>query len=54
MISSRHIRETKIKHPSPPSAGWMLSLRVKTVVTHEHSSNKDMHTVQVTERQCIQ
>ncbi len=38
MMSSQHIRETKIKHASPPSAGWLLSLGLKTVVTHEHSS----------------
>lgn len=38
MMSSRHIRATKIKHASPPSAGWLLSLGLKTVVTHEQSS----------------
>lgn len=38
MMSSQHIRETKIKHASPPSAGWLLSLGLKTVVTHEQSS----------------
>lgn len=38
MMSSRHIRATKIKHASPPSAGWLLSPGLKTVVTHEHSS----------------
>ena len=37
-MSSRHIRVTKIKHASPPSAGWLLSRGLKTVVTHEHSS----------------
>lgn len=40
MMSSRHIRATKIKHasPPPPSAGWLLSFGLKTVVTHEQSS----------------
>lgn len=38
MMSSRHIRATKIKHASPPLAGWLLSLELKTVVTHEQSS----------------
>jgi len=38
MTSSRRIRETEIKHASPPTqlAGWM-SLGVETAVTHEHS-----------------
>lgn len=36
-MSSWHIRATKIKHASPPSAGWLLSLGLKTAVTHEQS-----------------
>lgn len=36
-MSSWHIRATKIKHASPPSAGWLLSLGRKTAVTHEQS-----------------
>lgn len=45
MMSSRHIRATKIKHASPPSAGWLLSLGLKTVVTHEQSSQTKTRTL---------
>lgn len=38
MMSSWHIRATEIKHASPPSAGCLLSLGLKTMVTHERSS----------------
>lgn len=39
MMSSRHIRGTKIKHEFPPSVGWVLSLGLKTAVTHERNAH---------------
>lgn len=52
-MSSRHIRVTKIKHASPPSAGWMLSLGLKTAVTHEHSSLTKTCTLCKSQRGCV-
>lgn len=55
-MSSRHIRATKIKHASPPSAGWLAAKPWAKDSGDSRTlfSNKDMHTVQVTERPCVQ
>ena len=52
MTSSRHIRATKIKHASPPSAGWLAAEPRARDSSDSWTlvSNKDMHTVQVTGR----